>query len=120
MIANYHTHTWRCCHAAGTEEGYVRSAIRAGMKILGFSDHTPYLFPDGYYSTFRMRPNEIGDYSTTVLRLREKYRDQIDIHLGVECEYYPKHFSETLELLRRNQVEYLILGQHFLGNEPLH
>ena len=117
MIANYHTHTWRCNHASGTEEEYVRSAISAGMKILGFSDHTPYLFPDGYYSTFRMRPEALSDYSRTVLDLQKQYRKEIEIHLGVECEYYPNHFSDVLELLREHEVEYLILGQHFTGNE---
>lgn len=42
MIANYHTHTWRCMHAEGAEEAYVRQAIRRGLHTLGFSDHTPY------------------------------------------------------------------------------
>ena len=27
MIANYHTHTWRCNHATGREEDYVLNAI---------------------------------------------------------------------------------------------
>ena len=55
MIANYHTHTPRCNHAVGSEEEYVQQALKAGIKILGFSDHTPYLFPGDYYSTFRIR-----------------------------------------------------------------
>lgn len=37
MIANYHTHTWRCRHADGTEREYVERAIEGGLKILGFS-----------------------------------------------------------------------------------
>ena len=44
MKANYHTHTQRCLHAKGAEEDYVRSALQAGMDILGFTDHAP--FPD--------------------------------------------------------------------------
>lgn len=27
MIANYHTHTWRCGHAEGTEQVYVDRAL---------------------------------------------------------------------------------------------
>ena len=27
MIANYHTHTWRCGHAEGTEQDYVDRAL---------------------------------------------------------------------------------------------
>ena len=33
MIANYHTHTWRCRHADGTEREYVERAIEGGLKI---------------------------------------------------------------------------------------
>ena len=117
MKANYHTHTWRCSHATGTEEGYVKAAIQAGMEILGFSDHTPYLFPEGHYSYFRMRPEQLPDYTETVRDLKRRYAGRIEIHLGVECEFYPKHFEDTLAFLRDNQVEYLILGQHFIGNE---
>ena len=47
MIANLHTHTPRCRHASGTEEEYVRCALDAGLQTLGFSDHTPYPFPNG-------------------------------------------------------------------------
>jgi len=51
MIANYHTHTPRCNHATGEERAYVEQAIKKGLKILGFSDHTPYIFPEtDYYS----------------------------------------------------------------------
>ena len=117
MIANYHTHTFRCNHASGTEEEYVRNAIDRGIKVLGFSDHTPYVFEGDHYSYFRMRPELLEDYVSSVLALREKYKYEIEIHLGVEIEYYPKYLSETLKMLREYPIEYLILGQHFVGNE---
>ena len=46
MIANYHTHTFRCHHALGTDEDYVTSAIANGIQILGFSDHGCMIGPD--------------------------------------------------------------------------
>lgn len=117
MIANYHTHTFRCNHASGTEEEYVINAIDRGIKVLGFSDHTPYIFEGDHYSYFRMRPELLEDYVSSVLKLREKYRDRIEIHLGVEIEYYPKYLPETLKMLKEYPIDYLILGQHFVGNE---
>jgi len=117
MISNYHSHTWRCNHASGTEEEYVRCAIQRGIKELGFSDHSPYLFPEYHFSHFRMRTEQLADYCETVLSLREKYKSQIEIHLGVEMEFYPDYFDQTLAFLRENGVEYLLLGQHFVGNE---
>lgn len=117
MIANYHTHTPRCKHAQGSEEAYVRCAIQAGLKTLGFSDHTPYPFPAGYVSTFRMGVEELSGYANAVRAVQKQFAGQIDIHLGVEAEFYPKYFAEMLSLLKDNGVEYMILGQHMLGSE---
>ena len=117
MIANYHTHTWRCNHASDREENYVQVAVEQGMEILGFSDHTPYLFPGSYYSRFRMRPEQLGDYVDMVLKVRRQFAGQIQIHLGLELEYYPGLLPKLLPVLREKPIEYLLLGQHFIGDE---
>ena len=117
MIANYHTHTHRCNHAIGREEEYVKEALEAGLEILGWADHTPYLFPDGYYSRFRMRPIQLPGYIRTVQELQTKYAGQIEMPIGLETEYYPKHFEKLIEFLEDHPIDYLILGQHFVGNE---
>lgn len=117
MEANYHTHTVRCRHAEGTDEEYVIAAIEAGLKVLGFSDHTPYPFPREYYSGFRMRMDDFEGYVKSVLSLKERYKSDIDIYLGVEVEYYPDCFDKLLSYLSDYPIEYMIHGQHLLGNE---
>ena len=117
MLANYHTHTWRCGHAEGTEEEYIQQALKEGFQILGFSDHAPYAYPDGSSSFYHMGPELAQDYFETISRLREKYRGQIQIHMGVEAEYYPALFEDLLKRLRQNGCEYMILGQHYTHNE---
>lgn len=117
MFANYHTHTWRCRHAKGTEREYVEKAIERGLKILGFSDHSPYIFEGDYYSGHRMFADQTADYVSTVLALKEEYKNDIQIHLGVEIEYYPKYWEQTVDFLKQYSIEYMILGQHFLENE---
>ena len=117
MIANYHAHTWRCNHAYGIERQYVEAAIEKGLRILGFSDHTPYPFPDGYVGKEKMLPSQLEDYVDTVLRLRDEYRGQIEIRLGLEAEYYPTLWEAYLRLIEPYPIEYLLLGQHYIGNE---
>ena len=117
MIANYHTHTPRCNHAWGKEEEYVNCALEAGLQILGFSDHTPYVFPGDYYSRFRMRPEQLEDYVSAVLKVRSQFQGQIEIPLGLELEYYPAHLPNLLPLLKDQPLDYLILGQHFVSHE---
>ncbi|MGI6203229.1 MAG: histidinol-phosphatase [Eubacteriales bacterium] len=117
MTVNYHTHTVRCRHASGSEREYIETAISRGLTILGFSDHSPYVFEGDYYSGFRMRPEELGDYCETLAALREEYRGKIDIKIGLEAEYYPKFFDAFLAMIEPYELDYLILGQHFLQNE---
>ena len=117
MLANYHTHTMRCRHARGNEEEYIRAALQAGMKELGFSDHAPQPFKGSYYSKMRMYPWQLEEYVQTLQELRQEYAGQIDIHIGLETEYYPDLFDELLGWARDAGVEYMILGQHWPGNE---
>lgn len=117
LIANYHTHTPRCRHASGSEAEYAQAALDAGMQILGFSDHTPYGFPEGYYTFMRMYPWELEDYCQSVRRVQEDYRGRLQIHLGLEVEYYPAFFPQLLPILRDQGIEYMLLGQHWVGNE---
>lgn len=107
---NYHTHTSRCGHATGTDEEYVQAAIKAGYTVLGFSDHAPYKKVS--LSWARMDWDRLEDYMESVTRLKRKYEGIIDIHLGLETEFYPEYLEEKKEM--HDMVEYLILGQHFI------
>lgn len=117
MKINLHTHTPRCRHAKGSEREYVEKAIEGGMTVLGFSDHTPQYFDGDYYSTMRMYPEELEDYVTVVEDLKKEYADDIRIYLGLEVEYYPRYFGRLLDHIADYPFDYLIQGQHFLGNE---
>lgn len=113
MLANYHTHTYRCRHAVGEDREYVEKAIERGLQVLGFSEHVPMPFFDGHESRFRVPYALLEDYVNSVLALRAEYKDRIDVRLGFEAEYYPDLFESMLEALRPYPMDYLILGQHF-------
>ena len=117
MYANYHTHTARCGHARGTEREYIETAIQRGLQVLGFSDHVPYPFPNGYESGFRIPRALLDDYMTTLLDLKREYAGQIELHIGFEAEYYPAYHADLLAYLEPYPYEYLIMGQHFVQNE---
>lgn len=110
--ANYHCHTTRCGHAYGKDEEYVINAVKAGFKIFGFSDHTPWqLLP--YESDFyRMDIKLLPDYLASVNKLKEEYKDEIKIYLGLEAEYYPERI-DWLKQLREDSLDYLVLGNHY-------
>ena len=111
QIYNYHTHTARCGHASGSDEEYVLAAIEAGYKVLGFSDHSPYRdFPN---KKSHMDWEEFPEYVESINSLKEKYKDVIEIKLGIESEYYPLYMDERMEL--KKSLDFVILGQHFIN-----
>ncbi len=117
ILYNYHTHTYRCGHATGTDREYVESAIAAGIKVLGFSDHSPMIFPSGYESGFRVPADKARDYFDSLTALKQEYINKIEIHIGVEVEYYPHMFEDYLSYIESFPCEYLICGQHFIWDE---
>lgn len=117
MYANYHTHTTLCNHAQGDEREYIECAIEGGLKILGFSDHAPMPFPPFHFSSYRMKLSETEGYINKLKALREEYKNDIDIKIGFEAEYFPALFDSFTNFLSQYEYDYLILGQHFNKNE---
>lgn len=117
MDYNFHTHTARCGHATGMDEEYILRAISCGIKEMGFSEHMPLSFADGHESYYRVPIARVGEYMDSLAALREKYKDQIHLHIGFEMEVYPSRFDEMIAAARQYGAEYLLLGQHFIGEE---
>ena len=119
MKYNFHTHTIRCNHADGTEEEYIKTAIKNGIEHMGFSDHIPLVFDDGTQSAHRVDVSLGREYCDCIKALRDKYKDEIDISVGFEMEYYPEYFDTMYKDAINFGAEYLILGQHFLCPENI-
>lgn len=117
MIANYHTHTKRCHHAIGEDREYVEAAIKSGLKILGFSDHCPWVYKDDFVSSIRMHSSETDGYFYSLEKLKKEYQSDIKIYIGYESEYCASLVGLQDELLKDYPLDYMILGQHFLGVE---
>ena len=110
---NYHTHTPRCKHASGTEKEYCEKAIENGFAVLGFTDHCAWPYENGFVSTFHMDVDQLEDYAASVNRVRNEFAGRLEVHLGLECEYYPAYINWMAEKKEELRLEYLILGNHF-------
>lgn len=119
LKANYHTHTWRCQHASGSEREYIEEAVRMGIEELGFSDHVPCPFRSGYVSHVRMKMEQAPEYVDCIRRLGEEYRDRIRLYVGFEAEYDRNFHEDQMYLFRMLDCDYLIMGQHYLGGEDI-
>lgn len=112
-MKNYHTHTKRCYHAINTEEEYIQAAIQSGYTELGFSDHTPWHYDSSFHATMRMEEDKLEGYVQTLRQLKEKYKDQISIKIGLECEYFERYIPWLKETIDKYELDYVILGNHY-------
>lgn len=116
MKTNYHTHTYRCNHASGTDEDYVIKALENGFSVLGFSDHAPYPYYNGYIAPYRMQPSDKQAYLDSIVSLKKQYADKMHIYAGFECEPLEGYENYLREL--KTQADYLIMGNHNDESRP--
>lgn len=100
IVSTYHTHS-NYSDGKNTLEEMVLSAIENGMKELGFSDHAPMTFD----CTWDVKKENISIYKKTVLELKEKYKNQIKIYLGIEQDYYS---------VKPEGYEYILGSVHYI------
>ncbi|MBQ7604344.1 MAG: histidinol-phosphatase [Clostridia bacterium] len=114
--ANYHTHTPRCGHATGTEKEMADAALAAGIRILGFADHSPQVLDmeQGNILGMRMKIHEIPGYVEAVRNVADEYSDRLKVLCGFEAEYLPHIFDGLYGICRDFDIDYMIMGQHCL------
>lgn len=78
-FSDFHVHS-QFSDGRNTAEEVVLAAIGRGLDAIGFSDHS-YTPMDAPYS---LQPDQAGAYQAEIARLKEKYKDQIEVYCGIE------------------------------------
>lgn len=100
-LQNLHTHT-TYCDGIDTPEQMIKAALQKGFDSIGFSGHS-YMF---YSPSHSMSIDGTEQYKKEITLLKSKYKDKIDVFLGLEVDMY-----SDIEL---NGYEYLIGSCHYL------
>lgn len=112
----FHVHTYRCHHAEKIpDEAYICRAIEHEADSITFTDHAP--FPGDPF-TNRMLYSEFPEYISTLKELKEKYKDRINLKIGLEIEFLPSFMEYYKELHQNKDIDILMLGQHFYEINP--
>jgi len=114
MKFDLHTHHFRCGHADGTIEDYIKAGIEAGLQAIGISDHSPYFAhaDEQPFPQIAMARGELKAYVDEVLRLKAKYEGRIDVLLGMESDYFPDHIETYRRSYEPYPFDYLIGSVH--------
>ena len=106
--SNLHTHT-SFADGKHTAEEVVLSAIDAGMKVLGFSEHSFHSHP----TVFGMQsPACQQEYRQEICRLKDRYADRIKILCGIEQDSFSGVPTDVYDYVI-GSVHYLHLNGEF-------
>lgn len=111
MPADYHMHTPLCRHATGQPSEYALAATERGLPEIGFSDHSP--MPEAF-DDWRMDIAEFPRYLEMVEETRQSFAGELDVRLGLECDWLPKGEGWIEDLAGRAPFDYLIGSVHYL------
>jgi histidinol-phosphatase (PHP family) len=112
-VADYHLHTPLCQHATGEPVDYAAQALRAGLREIGFSDHSPMRRDD--FDNWRMRLDQLDEYVENV-RAACRAHPQLTIRLALEVDYLPGHEDWIRELAARHPWDYFIGSVHYVSD----
>ena len=98
IFSTYHAHT-SFCDGSSTAEEMIRAAVACGCPEIGFSGHS-YIQGEDWCMT------EEGsvEYIKTLHELREKYKNQIKVYIGIE--------HDTESVISRESYDYVIGSVH--------
>lgn len=110
MMYDTHTHTPLCKHAVGEPEEYARAALQRGLKGLLVTCHNP--MPNQWGQSVRMAPEEFGAYLALVERARRAMEGQVEVRLGLECDYMPGLEDWIEKQIASAPLEYVLGSVH--------
>lgn len=112
MKADFHVHTSFSYDSESAPEEMIQSAIQKGLNTICITEHQDLDF---------VEPAEVSfeDYWKTLLQLKERYRSQIEILIGMEFGMQSHLGNVCDELAKQYPFDFIIGSVHlFDGDDP--
>ena len=110
ILADFHIHSSFSGDSHTPMESMIQEGIRLGLKTMCFTEHLDLDFPykDVDFSL------DIPTYRSTLLSLRERYQDTVELLFGIELGLQP-HLSQPLqEILEAYPFDFVIGSTHLI------
>lgn len=120
-----HVHTPYCPHGSSDSfVQYIERALQLGLKEISFTEHAP--LPEGFVDTTpttdsAMHIDDLQPYFEDIQIVKERYKSQIKINVGLEIDFI-EGFEEEIKIFLTKYGPFLddsLLSVHFLktGND---
>ncbi len=114
ILYNYHTHS-SFSDGSNPPEDYILEALKQKFKGIGFSEHSVLPFEN----EFALQSYNEINYQNEIIRLKEKYRGELEVHLALEADFIPGINESFAKLKERLKLDYIIGSVHLVGNLPI-
>ena len=112
LNANCHTHS-TFCDGKNTIAEMAEAAFNAGIKHLGFTSHAAWPITTG----LELQPDKYGEYKAQILEQREKFKDKLEILIGLEADYIPPVTAPDYSFYSFFEPDFLIGSVHYISSD---
>lgn len=113
MISDLHLHTKFSSDSQTEPEAIIKKAIALGLPYICFTDHSEFDYPDGLFNL------NTQDYFSELSSLKEKYKNQIHILIGVEQGLETAKAVQINNFLQKHPFDFIIGSSHMVnGADP--
>ena len=113
MISDYHMHTCFADDSSTSVEAMTERAINLGMKRICITDHYDMDFPGGEFTL------DTVAYLKKLTEVKEKYKDRLDLCVGVELGLQPHLQEEISRYLNEFSFDFVIGSIHLVKGVDL-
>lgn len=115
MYSDFHLHTHHSADSDELPENTIKKCIELGMDECCFTDHNDFNWPNKN-ENFDL---DVKSYYEELFPLKEQYKNQLKIHIGVECGITEENYIQNRTLIQNNPFDFVIGSCHIVnGLDP--
>lgn len=114
--ADYHMHTSFSVDSQTPMENQIQRAISLGFNEIAITDHNE----DGLFDEEYILPLDINKYINTFNEMKEKYKNQISLKLGIEIGYDCRGTDILDKFVSSYPFDFVICSLHSLDKEDFY
>lgn len=108
ILADYHIHSKFSGDSREDLDAIVKRAIDLGLKEIALTDHHDPGSPQEPLGFIL----DIPKYFQEIERLKDKYRKEIDVKIGIELGIQPHIYQESKEMLMTKEWDFILCSLH--------
>lgn len=108
---DYHLHTYFSADSQAKPEEHILKAIQEGLEEICFTDHNDFI--DGW------RLQDIDSYLKELFALKEKYKNQIKVKVGIEIGIDMLALQQSNEYAKQYPFDFVIGSIHTINLQDI-